>query len=201
VLGKQSLKRVRAYNNDSRGFTLIELVLVIVLLGILATTVAPKYINLAGEAKAATLKGIQASLDTGVNLIQAKAIVMGKYNNLGLKEAGTSLTFDGLTFTIYNQGVPREMWNNGFEQLISGDFNYLGSGTGQTATVCSDADFCIIDNLIADTVITDKGGYGIFLIANSHKLTDKDCFAFYLFEIDSGGLLINKETGVVNSGC
>ena len=186
---------------DSKGFTLIELVLVIVILGILATTVAPKYINLSSDAKAATLKGIQASLNTAIKLIQAKAIVQGKYNNLGLNEAGTSLNFDGLTFTIYNQGVPREIWHNGFEQLINGDFNYLGSGSGQTTTTCIDADFCIIDNLVASTAITGKGGYGIFFTANGHKLSDKDCFAYYLFEIDSGGLLINKETGVISSGC
>jgi len=189
------------FKGAAKGFTLIELVLIIVILGILAATVAPKYINLSGEAKAATLKGIQASLSTGIKLIQAKAIAHGKYNNLGLNEAGTPLTFDGLTFTVYNQGVPREIWHNGFEQLISGDFNYLGSGSGQTATICIDVDFCVIDNLVANIVIADKGGYGIFFIANGHKLSDKDCFAFYLFEIDSGGLLLNKETGVVSSGC
>jgi len=195
------MNKTQPFNNCSKGFTLIELVLVIVILGILAATVAPKYVNLSGEAKAATLKGIQASLNTGVKLIQAKAIVQGKYNNLGLSEAGTQLIFDGLTFTIYNQGVPREIWSDGFNQLITGNFNYLGSGSGQTATRCIDADFCIIDNLVANTAITGKGGYGIFFIANGHKLSDKDCFAFYLFEIDSAGVLLNKETGVVSSGC
>jgi MSHA pilin protein MshA len=195
------MNKIQPFNSSFEGFTLIELVLVIVILGILAVVAAPKYLTLSGEAKAATLKGIQASLNTGVKLIQSKAMVMGKYNNLGLNEEGTSLTFDGLTFTVYNQGVPREIWYDGFEQLISGNFNYLGSGTGQTATVCSGADFCVIDNLLANTVIADKGGYGIFFTANGHKLTDKDCFAFYLFEIDSDGLLINKETGVVSPQC
>ncbi|PAJ74601.1 hypothetical protein CJF42_09785 [Pseudoalteromonas sp. NBT06-2] len=195
------MNKVLPFKLYSKGFTLIELIFIIVLLGVLATTVAPKYVNLTGDAKTAVLKGVQSSLNTGIKLIQAKAIIHGKYNNLGVNETGTELAFDGLTFTIYNQGIPREIWHNGFEQLISGDFNYLGSGSSHITTTCSGADYCIIDNLTANTVFPSKGGYGIFFIADGHKLSEKNCFAFYHFEIDSVGLLINKETGSISSGC
>jgi len=46
------------------GFTLIELVIVIVILGILAVMVMPKMINLSGDAQTAATKGVAAALSS-----------------------------------------------------------------------------------------------------------------------------------------
>lgn len=59
------------------GFTLIELVVVIVILGILAVTAAPKFLNLQGDARVSTLKGLQAAIKSADAQVYAKAAIQG----------------------------------------------------------------------------------------------------------------------------
>ena len=61
----------------SQGFTLIELVVVIIILGVLAVVAAPKFINLQGDARAATLKGLQAAIQGANSLVYSKSALKG----------------------------------------------------------------------------------------------------------------------------
>lgn len=55
-----------------QGFTLIELVVVIVVLGILAATAIPKYVDLASDARTAVLDGGAGALKSAAAMLYAK---------------------------------------------------------------------------------------------------------------------------------
>ncbi|MEZ9596736.1 type II secretion system protein [Shewanella sp. 10N.261.52.F9] len=60
------------------GFTLIELVVVIIILGILAVTAAPKFINLQGDARLSSIQGMKAAIQGANSLVYSKAAIAGE---------------------------------------------------------------------------------------------------------------------------
>lgn len=73
---------------QQKGFTLIELVVVIVILGILAATAAPKFIDLTGDARRSVMEGVQGSMNSAINLVHAKALVEGQTGATGEIQIG-----------------------------------------------------------------------------------------------------------------
>lgn len=59
------------------GFTLIELVVVIVILGILAVTAAPRFLNLQGDARQASLQGLKGAMDGSAGIVYGRAAIDG----------------------------------------------------------------------------------------------------------------------------
>ena len=65
---------------NQSGFTLIELIIVIVILGILAVTALPKFIDISSDAHRATMKQVQGGLTEAIKLVYMKSVLEGEEN-------------------------------------------------------------------------------------------------------------------------
>lgn len=114
--------------NLQTGFTLIELVMVIVILGILAAFALPKFADLSGDAELASAQGALGAVKSAAGIAHAAYLAGGS----------TNPTIEGVTYTMVN-GYPQcediaTLANlDGF--TVDAATNCAGAGTDDTAAV------------------------------------------------------------------
>jgi MSHA pilin protein MshA len=155
-------------NTSQQGFTLIELVVVIVILGILAVTAAPRFVDLTDDARTATLEGVAGSLESAGSLIFAKALIAGNETVDGAATTAPTVDNGGTTINI--------------------SFGYPRANDAAAATALEDD---ILDLSAGDFVVTYYSGTEVFIEpegvrADTATAAPTTCFVSYTEAASAG---------------
>ncbi|GAA0811870.1 type II secretion system GspH family protein [Colwellia sp. D2M02] len=186
--------------SKQKGFTLIELVIVVVILGLLAVTAIPKFIDLTEQAQQANIEGMAGGFATGVSLVRSQ------WEAEGRPQTGTNNTvsYDGtqLILTLENTTTTPQIRPGYVVGLTDGG----GLGGGFGVENCIE----IWENILQQpptitsslTTLNSATGDGINYFASKSGSSSTSLCHYYLKDTlnrDANGLYVDPANLVVGN--
>ncbi len=169
----------------SKGFTLVELVSVLMLVGIASSIAIPKFLDMRLEAQIASLKRIEGAIRSTVGIYQPIAALKGvKTGRIPVN--GAHLQF--------HSGYPDGHWNNAWRYMLG---TSTSSGYTRASYKCTGYRHCGVGMRSSiPTIAGTTGGRGVIVWPEGYFIRDR-CFSYYYNRHDGTEPLI----GIVDSGC
>ncbi len=89
---------------NEKGFTLIELIMVIVILGIMSAVAIPKFLSLSDSAKLSSARGVASAMSGSIQAAHSQFLIAGTAYNVADVLSGTAFT-GGVNF-VTGVGAP-----------------------------------------------------------------------------------------------
>ncbi|NTS75865.1 prepilin-type N-terminal cleavage/methylation domain-containing protein [Catenovulum sp. SM1970] len=103
--------------NKQQGFSLVELVIVVIILGLLAVTALPRLISVTEDAEDATVEGVAGGFATGVGIARTQWELDGRPSGNGANANTSTIVLDQVTVGVDgNIGYPT---NDGSDNSLS----------------------------------------------------------------------------------